>query len=360
MFKTESLAALLLCVCVLWIPCPVSGQPLSHAYSKTLANPVDFIVVGDGRVVVLDPVNDSAALSLIDVRDGRVLVSHRLGKGPGEIPYDGEYALTRRANGEIWLWSSQSRVLNIYNEDLGFEAALKVDGSSAAVVPVGESEALRLPRSFGDDNPYAILHEVGKEYRLGASTVVTADAYTELDPLSDHPMLRQGPVYVSGNTVFIGYSFSSAVVHVEDGEITGLASDSDEFPFPNFDSKVKENGKVVHQAPDVTKHPIVTTDLALDASYLYALRHGRKFHLSTVKRIFRAVRWRMEEAIEDWELTDTVVVYDRQNMQRLKSFTLPVRARKIEVHGSSLYVMTIDGGPPRIEVYDKNNLLSDL
>jgi len=50
-------------------------------------------------------------------------------------------------------------------------------------------------------------------------------------------------------------------------------------------------------------------DLVVDDRYV--LHHGETFDIGTLSRFTKSVRGRMEAAVEEWELTDRLSIYDR-------------------------------------------------
>ena len=125
----------------------------------------------------------------------------------------------------------------------------------------------------------------------------------------------------------------------------------DAIPFPDYDFRSVKGGQRTYQAPDVTDHPIATKDLVVDDRYV--LHHGETFDTGTLSRFTKSVRGRMEAAVEEWELTDRLSIYDRASLDVVRELTLPHEARSIAVDTDHLYVLTTGEMPPTLITYQK-------
>jgi len=329
-------------------------------YEGRMANPKTFHVAAPNRVVVVDHARDKAALTLVDLAKGTELKRFAAGRGPGQIRSgQGGYVVMQDPDKSIWVWQQRSRVLSVYASDnLEYLASIRVRQGEDAMAPVNDTLALSLPVLLSTEmnnsevntfvqyrrwsrNPYRVSDPI--------KTIPTS-VHSSLEPLGQNIMLRQGHYDVDRGDVFVGFHFSSTVVRLDASGVQKVTSGKEVIPFPDYSTG--REGR--YEAPDVTKYPPATTDLAVDDQYVYVLHHGRTLNIGTLSRVVKTVQGKMEAAMEEWRLTDRVLVYDRESLSFEREIQLPYRARAIEAGKKHFYILTTDEIPPSIISYSLN------
>lgn len=326
-------------------------------FEGTLANPKEVVIAEEERAILLDQARPEAALTLVDLVEGREIARVSAGEGPGQIRRRGSHVLAVR-DSTIWVWQANGKQLSVYDRRLGHRATLKVPDGGDGLFPLDDSTALAM-----SDSPAA---EGLLEYRWTpepydlakrSSREVSLSAHSLLHPLSKNPMLRQGQYVANHGEAFIAFRFSSTIARVNSEGLQQVTAGEDVIPFPEYGfRRTGEGDRHVYQAPDITEHPIATMDLAVDDRYVYVLHHGDTFDLGSLSRFTKAVRGRMEAAVEEWELTDRLLIYNRNSLDFVDEWTLPHAARAIGVNAGHLYVLTTDEMPPTLITYRKPNV----
>jgi len=331
-----------------------------HRYEGRLANPKTFHVAAPNRVVVVDPIRDEAALTLVNISQKTEIGRFAVGRGPGQIRSGpGGHVVTQSLNGDVWLWQQGSRTLSVYaNDNLKHLETVRLQQEVDVIAPVNDTLALSLPvllsrkMNNSETDTFVRYHHWNREpYRVSdpIKTIPTS-VHSLLEPLAQNIMLRQGHYATDHGDVFVGFHFSSALVRLDASGIEKITSGNEVIPFPDYSTG--EGGS--YEAPDVTEYPPATTDVAVDNQYVYALHHGRTFNIGTLDRIANTVQGEMRAVTEDWRLTDRVLVYDRESLSFVREIQLPYRARAIEAGTKHFYILTTDEVPPSIISYNLN------
>lgn len=316
-----------------------------YRLEKDLANPSDFYVTDRDRAVVIDELRAACALAFIDLRTGTPQNCHAIGSGPGEIAAQGRKVVAMRSDSSIWV--SDTRGAKVYTSDLSYQFDVRGPSVTAPL-----SDTLAGQYLFELGNRLVRLYQLESEREVEDSPLetISIEERTALEPLRDNFMLRQGPVLVDDSSWFIGFDFSSHIIRLDSDGIEYVVYGPSNIDFPDYDYAANDG----YTAPDASEYPTGTVDLDTDDTYLYVLHHGRTFDASPFKQLVDIVRGRIEAAIEEWEMTDRLLVYNKATGDFMGEVALPVRARAVEVTEEAVYILSIDDMPPSIIKYKKS------
>lgn len=355
----KTLTGLLPCVVLTTVSLYAQPQSLEEVrrYEGKMANPKEVTVTEEGHALLLDPGRPQAALTLVDLENRQEVARVARGNGPGLIRTEGNHVLTQGEERTFWVWQRDGKQLSIFDRELQHRASRTLSEAGDGLFPLNDSTALVVP-SLSTENTLFEYRRIADGRRIAdaADQKVSTDVHSLFSPLEENPMLRQGHYVVDQGEAVIAFRFSSALVQLDDEGVRRVVGGEDVIPFPDYDFRSDKGDQRSYQAPDVTEHPIATMDLAVDDRYIYVLHHGETFDVGTLSRFTKAVRGRMEAAIEEWELTERVLIYDRASLKFVRELTLPHGARAIDVDENYLYVLTTDDMPPTLFTYQKPNV----
>ena len=357
MFPLRRFIGLITCLVLTTFSLYAQPQSLEEVgrYEGKMANPKDVTVTADGHALLLDPARREAGLTLIDLEQQQEVARVASGYGPGLIRMEGNQVLTQSEDSTLWLWQRSGKQLSIFEKKLQHHASRTLSDAGDGLFPLNDSTAVAA-KSLSSGKTLFEYHSINDGYRFAKSSNpdVTANAHPLLGPLGKNPMLRQGHYVVDEGEAFIAFRFSSTILKLDNDGVQQVIPGQNAIPFPKYE--VRSDDSNGYQAPDVTEHPIATTDLSLGDRYVYVLHHGETFDIGTLSQFTKAVRGRMEAAVEEWELTNRLLIYDRSSLEFVRELELPHEARAISVDADHLYILTVDDMPPSLITYQKPDI----
>lgn len=147
--------------------------------------------LNDDSLLVLDPKNEQQAFQLISVPKGKVLNSHRIGRGPGEISSEGDKIINIFAN-TISVWDSGSRQILKYDRNLTYKTSLLPNVPAMYVTPLNDSLAYVSTQINAND--FLHLYSInGRELSDKPKRKYFTEVNKKLKPLNENFLLKQGP-----------------------------------------------------------------------------------------------------------------------------------------------------------------------
>lgn len=295
--------------------------------------PSDFHVVGEDRAIVIEPLSDRDVVTLVNLETGNVIASLRAGRGPGEVHPTGKKVLSRFTNDHLWLWDSVlRRGMLLDNELLYIEDVDTGEGNFLFALPISENNVVTW--SFLSRSELFTIRNLDG-LTIGETThSYLYDEFGEFNPIPKNPLSRQGPTVSDGSAIYQGYFFSSNLLKVDhNGEIQYVTGHEMSIPFPDYDS---EPGVI--EAPDHGEFPEATMSLAVNNQYLFVLHSGRIFEEGLVRSMYLQLTGRWEELNAQYDHSDRLLVYDKQNGKFIREIALPEKAHKISATDDHLYI----------------------
>lgn len=319
-----------------------------YRYEGEMVNPSDFYVYDDERAILIDLERPDCALSMVQWRANKVHQCYGVGQGPGELQPQGAKVMYRFTDGRLWLTDGSQP--KIYSPRLEFVSNVRNQrGSYSRLIPVNDSTVVGTP-FMGDD---AFLHVFqlidGNTLSRAPTRTLFLDDSSPLHPVKQNFMLNQGPYVSHDGEVFMGFNYSSYLVHVDHSGIRNITDRPAEIPFPEYGFRTGGG----FEAPNSAEFPECTMGIATDKDYVYVLHHGETFDIGPVRQLVAMARGRIAAKIEEWELTDRIFIYEKNTGRFVRAIRLPVKARKIRATDHFLYVLTIEEGPATLIQYQK-------
>ncbi|MFA5667912.1 MAG: hypothetical protein WC967_01615 [Balneolaceae bacterium] len=327
-----------------------SGQVLDNVYSYTenIYSPSTFFVVGEDTILTVELQNKEAVLSLIDLKNDRVISSHPAGRGPGELSTQGSKYISQIGRDSLLVWDEGLYRGMIYDKSLNYISGLKSENNAVAAV-VALNNSVAVTKEMFNNKTVAKFQALN-ETRLTNQTYkqISTTDFQDLEKIESNPLLNQGPLIASGGKVYLGFYFSTKVFVLSPDYTVDTLATPVHLPLPTVPYK---NG---YAAPDQAKWPKATLSISTDQNYIYMLFSGKKFDDKIFNQISNLLMGKVADSIENANNSNTVHVYDKKTNEYIRTIELPVQAKSIFVFNNHLYALSYKDAMYHIIKYKMN------
>lgn len=290
--------------------------------------PDDFFVLNDTTLLVYNSQKTNQEVCLINMQTADVKNCIRKGRGPGEVSGLAMRFFINRKERTIYIWDGGNKTLSLFSFDL---ALLKTIPRPS----LSEIRGARYRVPLGNGDEFVSTFKVGLfgyYYSASNNDITPLSVDSELiKPAKENPLLLQGDYAVDWQNhamVFVT-EFSSVVFKLKNAEIDFLTLGKPNLPFPENDV---ESGFAL---PRMSTYTFASIDVSIDNNHIYVLHSGKK--PTRRKTIWFELRDRLEEYAYQLLESETILVYDLENGEYIKSIHLPENAIKAKVYNGKAY-----------------------
>ena len=308
--------------------------------------------LNDDSLIIIDPQNKKQALQLTSVTKGKVLNSHGIGRGPGEISSKGDKIINVIGN-TITVWDSGSRQILKYDRSLNYKTSILPN--VPAIYATLLNDSLVYVSTQVNANDFLHLYSVnGRDLSAEAVRKYVTEVDKKLKPLNENYLLKQGPFLVDDGALFMGFDYSSLIVKASPDSILYVTDKPTNIPLPQYEAISSDGNTRIQSAPDITEYPPATLDLKVDKNFMYVLHSGKEFGGNRLKNVWLAATGKLQEKIESLQYSKTIHIYEKDTGNYLKKWILPQEAKKIAVSKNYLFTLSVDDeNLPIIVAYKK-------
>ncbi|GAA5521051.1 hypothetical protein LQ318_04855 [Aliifodinibius salicampi] len=305
-----------------------------YSYHENIYTPSAFYVLGEDTILTVELGNRDAVLSLHDIKNKQVIATRRGGRGPGELSQNGLKYISKMGKDSIWVWDEGQQKGMIFDDKLNYltDVVAKDHGIGTALI-VNDTTVIA-KKAFDGDNVVALYPLEGNRIGGKALFSINSGDFKSLLPITENPLLNQGPMFADRDAAYMGFYFGSTVLALSaEGKVDTISTPYN-LPFPIVDY---DKG---YMAPDHGKSPEATLDISTDDDHIYILFSGKKFDVGPFRQLVNGITGKLAEEIEKSDNTREVLVIDKKSKKYIGSLDLPVMSKRIFVHGNSLYTLS--------------------
>jgi len=314
------------------------GQTLEKIYSHSdnIYSPSTFFVVGEDTILTVELQNKEAVLSLIDLKNDRVISSQRAGRGPGELSTQGAKYISQIGRDSLLVWDEGLYRGMIYDKSLNYIGGLKSNDSAISTVVV-LNDSVAITKEIFSNKTVAKLQALRKTQLTNHTyKFIATNDFKDIEKIESNPLLNQGPLIASGGKVYLGFYFSTKILVFSSDFTTDTLATPVHLPLPTVPYK---NG---YAAPDQAKWPKATLSISADKNYIYTLFSGKIFDDGIFKQLSNLITRKAINSIENSDNSNTVHLYDIKTNRFIRTIELPVQAKRIFVHNNNLYTLSYE------------------
>lgn len=319
-----------------------------YSYHKNIYTPSAFYVLGEDTILTVELDNREAVLSLHDLKNKQVIATRRGGRGPGELSQNGLKYISKMGKDSIWVWDVGQRKGMIFDNKLNYLTDVVAEDHGVGSALIVNDTTVIAKKVFDGDNVVALYPFKGNRIGDKALLRIKSGDFKSLLPITENPLLNQGPIFADRDAAYMGFYFGSTVLAISaEGKVDTLSTPYN-LPFPIVDY---DKG---YAAPDHGKSPEATLDISTDGQHIYILFSGKKFEGGPFRQLANVITGKLAEEIEKSDNTKEVLVIDKKSKKYIGSLNLPVMSKRIFVHGNSLYTLSYRDKRYSIIKYEMN------
>lgn len=254
-----------------------------YSYHENIYTPSAFYVLGEDTILTVELDNREAVLSLHDIKNKQVITTRYGGRGPGELSQNGLKYISKMGTDSIWVWDVGQRKGMIFDDRLNYLADVVAEDHGVGSALILNDTTVLAKKAFDGNNVVALYPF--KENRIGDNPLLRINSgdFKSLIPITENPLLNQGPMFADRDAAYMGFYFGSTVLAIStEGKVDTLSTPYN-LPFP-----VVGNAEG-YAAPDHGKSLEATLDISTDDDHIYILFSGKKFEAGPFRQLVKGI-----------------------------------------------------------------------